>query len=63
MDGSKQRSEILGCVYGGFFFVAFLLSLWVKEDLKKWKYEYESGLVGKSKLEDLDGEVRSGIIL
>ena len=52
LDGSRQRSEVLGYVYVGLFLVAFLLMLWVKEDLKKWRYEYESKLLGKSKLED-----------
>jgi hypothetical protein len=39
LDKTRERSELVLYVLCGFLFLSFLISLWVKEDLKKLDYE------------------------
>lgn len=39
LNKTKERSEIVGFVNLGFLLLSFVFALWVKEDLKKMKFE------------------------
>lgn len=41
LNGTKERSNIMMYILTGFVFVSLLISLTVKEELKRTKYENE----------------------
>lgn len=39
LNKTKERSEIVGFMNMGLLFLSFCAAIWVREDLKKWKFE------------------------
>jgi hypothetical protein len=52
LDSTFETSKLIIIIYCGLLFLSFLMTVFVKEDLRKWRYETASEVRTNSKLDD-----------